>query len=164
MKPLVVRLLPGDRGTSSRHFCPGEPHAQKSGQGTRRREATTPGAATLSFSRRPKHTEQEGTLHTAGRTCQHIVQGVNKGSFSDLRLLPREIKVINIKTSSWYMPQFKVNSLSAFPWRASPQTTAGLGAGRKSSVLTADSQAGSRGKGGVTAQPLEVACGLWSSV
>lgn len=86
---------------------------------------------------------------------------VNKGSFYDLRLLIREIKVINIKTASWYRPQFKVNILRAFPLLAPPQTTAGLGAGRKSSELTVDSR---QDQGEKVRSPLSPGSGLGSVV
>lgn len=120
----------------SRHFSPGETHARKQGQGTWRRKASAQGMARLVCS---WHVIQMG-FHTCipGR---HLAQnrqsmpahcsGANKGSFYDLSLITREIKVINIETASWYMSQFKVNSLYAFPLPAPPQTTM-VGVGRRS--------------------------------
>lgn len=87
----------------------------------------------LLFSCRPKHVILTLSTCTLGR---HLAQsrwdtparssGVNKGSFYDLRLLSREVKITNITTASLHMPQFKVNSLYAFLLPALPQTTTGL--------------------------------------
>ena len=80
----------------------------------------------------------------ATRACR---SGVNEGSFYDLRLLTRKIKIINMKTASWYTPQLKVGSLHACSQPA-PPTPAGLWVGRRSELPS-----GQRGKAGLPNNP-----------